>query len=223
MADDVFETVRTVLAVREYKDQPVPEALVRRIVEAGRLTASSMNGQPWHFVVVQQAQRLRELGALVRTGPYISGAPLAIVVGYDSESRFGVSDASRAIQSMILTAWSEGVGVQLDRLQQPGGGAPLVPPPRQLHRAGGAALRLPQPLCWQGQEEPQAAVRDRVARELRSAVQLVREPGPATWWKRWDSAGQPAAADTPPHRSPPWQNAGPGSALARVASRRPGH
>ncbi|MFZ0994663.1 MAG: nitroreductase family protein [Candidatus Dormiibacterota bacterium] len=110
MADDVFETVRTVLAVREYKDQPVPEALVRRIVEAGRLTASSMNGQPWHFVVVQQAQRLRELGALVRTGPYISGAPLAIVVGYDSESRFGVSDASRAIQSMILTAWSEGVG-----------------------------------------------------------------------------------------------------------------
>jgi len=110
MANDVFETVRTVLAVREYKDQPVSEELVRRIVEAGRLTASSMNGQPWHFVVVQQAQRLRELGALVQTGPYISGAPLAIVVGYESESRFGVSDASRAIQSMILTAWSEGVG-----------------------------------------------------------------------------------------------------------------
>lgn len=110
MANQVFEAVRTVLAVREYKDQPVPEDMVRRIVEAGRLTASSMNRQPWHFVVVQQAQRLRELGALVRTGPYISDAALAIVVGYESESRFGVSDSSRAIQSMILTAWSEGVG-----------------------------------------------------------------------------------------------------------------
>jgi len=110
MAADVFETVRTDLAVREYKDQPVPEDLVHRIVEAGRLTASSMNGQPWHFVVVQQRGRLRELGALVRTGPYISDAALAIVVGYESASPYGVSDASRAIQSMILTAWSEGVG-----------------------------------------------------------------------------------------------------------------
>lgn len=110
MATDVFETVRTALAVREYKDQAVPEDLVHRIVEAGRLTASSMNGQPWHFVVVLQRERLQELGALDRTGPYVSGAALAIVVGYESASRFGVSDASRAIQSMILTAWSEGVG-----------------------------------------------------------------------------------------------------------------
>jgi nitroreductase len=110
MATDVFETVRTALAVRDYKDQAVPKDLVHRIVEAGRLTASSMNGQPWHFVVVQQRERLRELGALVRTGPYISGAALAIVVGYESASPYGVSDASRAIQSMILTAWSEGVG-----------------------------------------------------------------------------------------------------------------
>ena len=110
MASDVFETVRTALAVREYKDQSVPENLVHRIVEAGRLTASSMNGQPWHFVVVQEAERLQQLGGLVRTGPYISGAALAIVVAYESASRFGVSDVSRAIQSMILTAWSVGVG-----------------------------------------------------------------------------------------------------------------
>jgi nitroreductase len=110
MATDVFRTVRTALAVRDYKDQPVPDDLVHLIMEAGRLTASSMNGQPWHFVLVRQRERLRELGALVRTGPYIAGAAFAIVVGYESASRFGVSDASRAIQSMILTAWSEGVG-----------------------------------------------------------------------------------------------------------------
>jgi nitroreductase len=61
-------------------------------------------------VVVQQRERLRELGGLVPSGPYVAEAAFAIVVGYQSESRFGVSDASRAIQSMILTAWSLGVG-----------------------------------------------------------------------------------------------------------------
>ena len=106
---EVFDAVRTVLAVRDYQDKPVPPATVRRIVEAARLTASSMNGQPWHFIVVEDRDTLRQLGSLARSGPYIAKAALAIVVGIE-QSRFAVSDASRAIQSMVLTAWSEGVG-----------------------------------------------------------------------------------------------------------------
>jgi nitroreductase len=106
---DVFEAVRTILAVRRYQDRPVPEDVLRRIVEAGRLTASSMNMQPWHFIVVQDRDMPRQLGALAPTGPYIAQAPLAIVVAID-KTRFAVSDASRAIQSMLLTAWAEGVG-----------------------------------------------------------------------------------------------------------------
>lgn len=106
---DVFEAVRTLLAVRSYRDTPVPEESIRRIVEAGRLTASSMNGQPWHFIVVQDRGALRQLGTLARTGPYVAQAPLAIVVAID-KTPFAVSDASRAIQSMLLTAWSEGLG-----------------------------------------------------------------------------------------------------------------
>ena len=106
---DVFEAVRTLLAVRQYKDEPVADDVVRQIVEAGRLTASSVNKQPWHFVVVQNRDTLRQLGALARTGPYIAGAPLAIVVVIE-RTQFAVSDASRAIQSMMLTAWDYGIG-----------------------------------------------------------------------------------------------------------------
>ncbi len=46
MAHEVFEAVRTVLAVREYADRDIPADDVRRIAEAGRLTASGSNGQP---------------------------------------------------------------------------------------------------------------------------------------------------------------------------------
>jgi nitroreductase len=106
---DVFEAVRTLLAVRSYRDTPVPDAVVRRIVEAGRLTGSGMNRQPWHFVVVRDRNTLRRLGELASSGPYVAEAPLAIVVAID-KTRFAVSDASRAIQSMLLTAWADGVG-----------------------------------------------------------------------------------------------------------------
>jgi nitroreductase len=106
---DVFDAVRTVLAVRQFQDKPVPAPIVREIVEAGHLTASSMNGQPWHFIIVQDKETLRKLGTLAKTGPYIAQAPLAIVVGME-RSPYAVSDASRAIQSMILAAWAHGIG-----------------------------------------------------------------------------------------------------------------
>ena len=106
---DVFEAMRTLLAIRSYQDKPVPDPVIRRIVEAGRLTGSGMNGQPWHFIVVRDGETLRRLGALASSGRYVAHAPLAIVVATD-KSRFAVSDASRAIQSMLLTAWADGVG-----------------------------------------------------------------------------------------------------------------
>ncbi len=52
---------------------------------------------------------LRELGTVAQTGPYISEAPLAIVVVIEP-SRFAIADAGRAIQDMLLTAWDAGVG-----------------------------------------------------------------------------------------------------------------
>ena len=106
---DVFDAIRTLLAVRSYQSKPVPEALIRQIVEAGRLTGSGMNGQPWHVIVVRDPETLRRLGDLASSGRYTAQAPLAIVVATD-KSRFAVSDASRAIQSMLLTAWADGVG-----------------------------------------------------------------------------------------------------------------
>jgi nitroreductase len=106
---EVFEAVRTLLAVRSYQSTPVPADAVRRIVEAGRLTASGMNAQPWHFIVIENPETLRALAGHARTGPYIAQAPLAIVVAI-AQTPLAISDASRAIQSMLLTGWAEGLG-----------------------------------------------------------------------------------------------------------------
>jgi nitroreductase len=107
---EVFEAVRTVLAVRRYTNRPVPPDVVRKIVEAGRLSASSINLQPWHFVVVEDRATLRKIGEIMQTGRYAADASFAIVVLIEKDSPYGMSDASRAIQNMILVAWAEGIG-----------------------------------------------------------------------------------------------------------------
>ncbi len=149
---EVFDVVRTVLAVRQFQEKPVPEALVRQIVEAGRVTASSMNGQPWRFIIVQNKETLRRLGALARTGRYIAQAPLAIVVGME-HSVFAVSDASRAIQSMILTAWAQGVGsnwVGFDNLKHVN---PVLDIPEEIEILAILPFGYPAQAIGKGQKE----------------------------------------------------------------------
>src|SRR5207245_10132614 len=110
MSNQVYEAVRTVMAVREYQDKEVPEEVLRRVVEAAHLTASASNAQPWHFILVRERAGLRKLGSLIRTGPYVTGAAAAVIVAYEKKNSLAVSDASRAIQSIVLTACGVGVG-----------------------------------------------------------------------------------------------------------------
>ena len=107
---EVFDAVRTVLAVRRYSARRPPADLVRRVVEAGRLSASATNSQPWHFIVIEERATIDQIGGIMDTGQYAAGASLAIAVMIEKDRRIAVSDGSRAIQNMILTAWSEGLG-----------------------------------------------------------------------------------------------------------------
>jgi len=65
---DWTETEKVILSrrsVRLYKDQQVPEDLVRRILEAGRFAPSAGNCQPWKFVVVRDKEILDALAGSV--------------------------------------------------------------------------------------------------------------------------------------------------------------
>jgi len=58
------EVERTILerrSVRNFKDDPVPEPLIRRVLEAGRFAPSAGNNQPWRFVVVTDRDFINEM------------------------------------------------------------------------------------------------------------------------------------------------------------------
>lgn len=48
-------------SVRNFRDRPVPETLIRRVVEAGRFAPSAGNCQPWKFVVVTNRDMISEM------------------------------------------------------------------------------------------------------------------------------------------------------------------
>ena len=106
---EVFECIRSRRTVRDFKPDPVPETVVRKILQAARWAPSSSNSQPWHFIVIQDRLMLAKLGDVATQGPFIAGAPMAIAIVMEGAWRPQL-DAGRAIQQMELVAWSEGLG-----------------------------------------------------------------------------------------------------------------
>ena len=101
---DAWLAIASKREVRAYAATPVPDEIVSRILDAGRLSGSSRNTQQWEFVVVESARA--ELAAAVYAPDNVLGATLVVaIVG----GAFGM-DVGRCAQNMMLAAWNDGVG-----------------------------------------------------------------------------------------------------------------
>ena len=56
--------MRAVRQIRQYAAEPVPEDVVKQLLQVARWTGSSRNTQPWHFVVVTDKEQLRKISQL---------------------------------------------------------------------------------------------------------------------------------------------------------------
>ena len=104
---DTYLAVASKRDWRSYADRPIPEDVVTRILDAGRLAGSGSNKQPWTFVVVEDAERKERLAESVYATENVLSAALVIAIVTSGGGR--VLDVGRAMQNMMLVAWNEGV------------------------------------------------------------------------------------------------------------------
>lgn len=112
---ETWEALRARRNVRTYRPDPVPEADLHRIVEAGRLSPSARNRQPWDFVLVTDRSRLEELSTVWQGAGHIAAAPAAIalvapVAPDERTATIDQYDLGQATMAMMLVAADLGIG-----------------------------------------------------------------------------------------------------------------
>ncbi len=105
---DVTAYLRSLRAVRRFSPTPVPDDVIRSILEVGRWTGSAKNSQPWEFLVVSDRATLKELATLGQFAGHLAGAAFAILLVM--RSRLNQLDAGRVAERLMLAAWAHDVG-----------------------------------------------------------------------------------------------------------------
>jgi nitroreductase len=106
---DVRLAIASRREVREYAAEPLPDDVVARILDAGRLAGSAQNRQPWSFVVLESRERVERLARCVFAPDNVLGATLVVAIVVRGKGPVSF-DAGRAAQNMLLQAWADGVG-----------------------------------------------------------------------------------------------------------------
>ena len=95
---------------RNFDARAIPNDVLTRILDAGRLAGSARNRQPWRFFVAQQPQARVRLAPVVYVPAMIMAAPIAVAIAVEGAgSAMSGFDAGRAAQNIMLAAWDEGV------------------------------------------------------------------------------------------------------------------
>ena len=118
---DLLEIIKNRRSIRVFKKQDVPQDIIEKLLEAARWAPSAGNVQPWAFVVASSQKMKQSLSMAAFGQKDLEEASVVFVVCADeklAEQSYGVrgkslyclQDTAAAIQNILLTAYSLGLG-----------------------------------------------------------------------------------------------------------------
>lgn len=118
---DLFEAIRERRSERHFKSDPVPDDVVKFIVECGLKAPSAGNIQPWRFLIVKRPELRADLAKAALGQKFVEDAPVVIAVLADpgrSAGTYGdrgyglysIQDTAAAVQNMLLAVVAFGLG-----------------------------------------------------------------------------------------------------------------
>ncbi len=105
----VMNAIQNRKSVRKYLDKPIPDDVLHKVLEGGRLAPSWVNVQPWKFIVVK-SQEIKDVLYEASGGqPQVKNAQVVICIVADlddwSRTKFGKVLAEKGVDDATIDAY----------------------------------------------------------------------------------------------------------------------
>ena len=107
---DVFEAIKERRSIRSYKDKPIEEEKLQRLLEAAHLAPSAKNRQNWKFIVVKERKIREKLVPACYDQEFIAEAPVVIAGVANPAFKWYRIDMGIAFEHIALEAVDLGLG-----------------------------------------------------------------------------------------------------------------
>ena len=111
---DAMDVILTRRSIRKYTDKPLPDGLIKELLEAAVSAPSAGNQQPWHFVILDDKTLFDQILTFHPHAKMLKETQKAILVCGDLSLEkfkgYWLLDCAAATQNILLAAHAKGVG-----------------------------------------------------------------------------------------------------------------
>ena len=111
---DIIEGIMTRRSIRHFTGELINDEQLETILRAGFQAPNAHNYQPWEFIIIRDKEKISGIKEFHKYAKMVEDAGTLIVVCGDKNKQENtgllVSDASAAIQNMLLAAHGLGLG-----------------------------------------------------------------------------------------------------------------
>jgi len=112
--DIVVDVIKNRRSIRKFKDKPIDDDTIRKIIEMGTWAPSGLNNQPWKFVIIKDKELKAKIAECTKYSGIIRDAPVCIAVFLDNSQSYNrvkdIQAIGACIQNMLLTIHAMGLG-----------------------------------------------------------------------------------------------------------------
>jgi nitroreductase len=117
--ETVLRALRRTRQTRSFSEEPVSHDDVQAILEVCRWTGSSMNSQPWRFIVIGDPAIRQRIGEISVHARYVAKAPLAIAIAMPGEDReTDAYDEARVVERILIAAGAMDLGAGIGWIEE---------------------------------------------------------------------------------------------------------
>ncbi|MFH1854104.1 MAG: nitroreductase family protein [Candidatus Omnitrophota bacterium] len=98
---EFFDVIKHRKSVREYSDKKIDNAIIEKIIDAGRVAATARNEQPWEFTATSDSDIMKKICDICPNGPFIKDASHLLAV-FSRDTKYYLEDCSAATENMLL-------------------------------------------------------------------------------------------------------------------------
>ena len=106
---NTIEVLKTRRSIRRYINKPIPDEIIKDIIDCARLAPTANNKQPWLFVVIKDKKLKEKIAELTDYGKFMKQADCFIAV-FCEDTKYYLEDGSAATENILLAAWHYGIG-----------------------------------------------------------------------------------------------------------------
>jgi len=119
---EIDKVIKGRRSIRRYQERDIPDSVIKELLSLAIYAPSSMNGQPWHFIIVRDKKKKEQLVEIKNKycpvekrdykADFLQQAPVIIIICVIKEKSFDreIENGVLAAANLMLGAYSRGIG-----------------------------------------------------------------------------------------------------------------